>query len=52
MPGSTLRQGAFHQMPEVDLFIGTGEVGNIVSHINKFSQAKSKRAAVITKPDF
>ena len=35
------------EIPEVDLFIGTGEVGNIVSHLKK-----SKRAAVITKPDF
>ena len=34
-------------IPEVDLWIGTGEVGNIVSHLKK-----SKRAAVITKPDF
>lgn len=42
----------FTQMPEVDLFIGTGEVGNIVSHIKKFCQAKYKRATVITKPDF
>ena len=39
-------------MPEVDLFIGTGEVGNIVSHINKLNQDKYKRDAVITKPDF
>ena len=42
----------FTQMPEVDLFIGTGEVGNIVSHINKLNEEKSRRAAVITKPDF
>jgi ribosomal protein S12 methylthiotransferase len=42
----------FAEMPEVDLFIGTGEVGNIVSHLNKFNQGKYKRAAVITKPDF
>jgi ribosomal protein S12 methylthiotransferase len=42
----------FAQMPEVDLFIGTGEVGNIVSHINKLYQEKHRRAAVITKPDF
>ena len=40
------------QMPEVDLFIGTGEVGNIVSHINKLNQEYYKRDAVITKPDF
>ncbi len=42
----------FTQMPEVDLFIGTGEVGNIVSHINKLNRGKFKRSAVITKPDF
>jgi ribosomal protein S12 methylthiotransferase len=42
----------FTQMPEVDLFIGTGEVGNIVNHINKLNEEKSRRAAVITKPDF
>lgn len=36
-----------HEIPEVDLFVGTGEVGNIVNHLKK-----SKRAAVITKPDF
>ena len=40
------------QIPEVDLFIGTGEVGNIVRHINKLDEIKSKRAAIITKPDF
>jgi ribosomal protein S12 methylthiotransferase len=42
----------FTEMPEVDLFIGTGEVGNIVSHISKLEQGKYKRDAVITKPDF
>ena len=42
----------FSQIPEVDLFIGTGEVGNIVEHVNKLNQEKSRRAAVITKPDF
>jgi ribosomal protein S12 methylthiotransferase len=42
----------FAQIPEVDLFIGTGEVGNIVNHINKLNHGKYKRDAVITKPDF
>ena len=42
----------FDQIPEVDLFIGVGEVGNIVAHLNKLNQDKSRRAAVITKPDF
>jgi len=40
------------QIPEVDLFIGTGEVGNIVRHINKLDEIKFRRASVITKPDF
>lgn len=42
----------FSQIPEVDLLIGTGQVGNIANHINKLSQEKFKRSAVITKPDF
>ena len=42
----------FFEIPEVDLFIGTGEVGNIASHINKLNQDKFKRTAVITKPNF
>lgn len=42
----------FSQMPEVDLFIGTGEVGNIVSHINKFNKKNYIRESIITKPDF
>jgi ribosomal protein S12 methylthiotransferase len=40
------------QIPEVDLFIGTGEVGNIVRHINKLDEIKFRRATAITKPDF
>jgi ribosomal protein S12 methylthiotransferase len=40
------------QIPEVDLFIGTGEVGNIVRHINKLDEIKFRRATVITKPNF
>ncbi|MEN6420856.1 MAG: 30S ribosomal protein S12 methylthiotransferase RimO [Smithella sp.] len=42
----------FVQIPEVDLFIGTGEVGKIVHHIKTINQKKYRRAAVITKPDF
>ncbi len=42
----------FTQIPEVDLFIGTGEVGNIASHLNKLNQENFKRQSVITKPDF
>ncbi|ESP62451.1 Ribosomal protein S12p Asp88 methylthiotransferase [Smithella sp. ME-1] len=43
---------SFTQLPEVDLFIGTGEVGNIVGHLNKLNKEKFKRQSVITKPDF
>ena len=45
-------QELFPLIPEVDLFIGTGEVGNIVTHLNKFKKGKSRRAAVITRPNF
>jgi len=45
-------QELFPLIPEVDLFIGTGEVGNIVTHLNNFKKGKSRRAAVITRPDF
>ena len=40
------------QIPEIDLLIGTGEVGNIVRHINKLSEHPTRQTAVITKPDF
>jgi ribosomal protein S12 methylthiotransferase len=40
------------EIPEVDLFIGVGEVANVVRHINKLDKQKEKRAAIITKPDF
>ena len=39
-------------IPEVDLFIGVGEVGNIVRHVNKLKKDHSKSTAIITKPDF
>jgi ribosomal protein S12 methylthiotransferase len=42
----------FAQIPEVDLLIGTAEVGNIITHIHKLHQEKFKRSFVITKPDF
>ena len=42
----------FTQMPEVDLLIGTGEVGNIVTHIHKIKQPQYQRSSVVTKPDF
>ncbi len=40
------------QIPEVDLFIGVGEVGNIVKHLSKLNEGKFRRTAVISKPDF
>lgn len=40
------------EIPEVDLFAGTGEVGNIALHLNKLNDGKAKRSAVITRPDF
>ncbi|MGP8152776.1 MAG: 30S ribosomal protein S12 methylthiotransferase RimO [Smithella sp.] len=40
------------QIPEIDLLIGIGQIGNIADHINKLNQEKFKRLAVITKPDF
>jgi ribosomal protein S12 methylthiotransferase len=40
------------QIPEVDLIIGTGEIGNIVRHINKLDEIKSRRAVIVSKPDF
>ncbi len=40
------------EIPEVDLFIGTGEVGNIARHLGKLDSLKMKKEAIITKPDF
>ena len=40
------------EIPEVDLFVGTGEVANIVKHISKMTGPQAKRSAVITKPEF
>ena len=40
------------EIPEVDLFIGTGEVANIVRHLKKIDGEKAQRSAIITKPDF
>ena len=40
------------EIPEVDLFMGVGEIGNIVKHIDKLKITRSKGSAVITKPDF
>jgi len=40
------------EIPEVDLFIGTGEVANIVQHLSRMTSPEAKRSAVITKPNF
>ncbi len=40
------------EIPEVDLFIGTGEVGNVAGHLQNLNTPKPKRAAVLSKPDF
>ena len=42
----------FAEIPEVDLFMGVGEVANIVRNINKLDGEKPQRACIITKPDF
>lgn len=42
----------FSHMPEVDLFVGTGEVGNIISHINKLYQESFQRQVILSKPNF
>ncbi len=40
------------EIPEVDMVIGTGEVGRIVHHLRNLNKAGYRRSAVITKPDF
>ncbi|MRR15050.1 MAG: 30S ribosomal protein S12 methylthiotransferase RimO [Deltaproteobacteria bacterium] len=40
------------EIPEVDLFIGTGEVGNVASHLQNVNTPQSRRTAVLSKPDF
>jgi ribosomal protein S12 methylthiotransferase len=39
------------ELPEADLFIGTGEVGRIVGHLQSLRDGGSRRA-VISRPDF
>ncbi len=41
-----------NDIPEVDLFIGTGEVGRIVEHLKSLSETKPRRTVVCSKPDF
>ena len=40
------------EIPEVDLFVGVGEVGRITDHLQGLTAAKPRRKAVISKPDF
>ncbi|MEE9912004.1 MAG: 30S ribosomal protein S12 methylthiotransferase RimO [Deltaproteobacteria bacterium] len=40
------------EIPEVDLWIGTGEIGRIVGHLQSLKAAKPRRAAILSKPDF
>jgi len=40
------------EIPEVDLFIGTGEVGNIVRYVNNLGKTDYRRASIISKPQF
>lgn len=42
----------FREIPEVDLFVGTGEVGRIAEHLQRVQEVKPRRAAIISKPDF
>ncbi len=39
-------------IPEVDLLIGTGEVGRIVEHLRNVHAEEPRRRAVVSKPDF
>lgn len=40
------------EIPEVDLFIGTGEVGNVAIHLQALNAPQPRRTAVLSKPDF
>ncbi|MHB8136769.1 MAG: 30S ribosomal protein S12 methylthiotransferase RimO [Smithellaceae bacterium] len=40
------------EIPEVDLFIGTGEVGRILQHLRRLNSGKGHHSAVISKPEF
>ena len=41
------------ELPEVDLFLGVGETGNIVHHLNGLTQAEEPgRRSIIGKPDY
>lgn len=40
------------EIPEIDLYVGTGEVGRIAKHLQNLNKTKPRRAAVVSKPDF
>ena len=40
------------EIPEADLWVGTGEVGRIAGHLRTLQAARPKRAAIVSKPDF
>ena len=46
-------RGLEKELPEVDLFLGVGEVGNIVHHLDGLTQTEAPgRHSIIGKPDF
>jgi ribosomal protein S12 methylthiotransferase len=45
-------QELFSQLPEVDLFMGTGEIGHIVHHIKKLHLKTFQRQSVISPASF
>ena len=46
-------KGLERELPEVDLFLGVGEVGNIVHHLDSLSQTEvTGPRSIIGKPDF
>lgn len=40
------------EIPEVDLWIGTGEVGRIAKHLQSLKAPTPRRTAIVSKPDF
>jgi ribosomal protein S12 methylthiotransferase len=46
-------RGLEKELPEVDLFLGVGEVGNIVHHLNGLTRAEApSRRSIVGKPSF
>ena len=46
-------RGLERELPEVDLFLGVGEIGNIVHHLNGLTQAEAPgRRSIVGKPTF